>query len=67
VVKFDDLVALAERLLPKLQVEIVPGQRPRSAKQPMVIEKAKQVLGWIPEYDIEAGFKDYIEELKALQ
>ena len=66
VVKFDDLVALAERLLPKLQVEIIPGTKPRSAKQPMVIDKAKQVLGWSPEYDIEAGFKDYIEELKAL-
>jgi UDP-glucose 4-epimerase len=66
VIKFDDLVALAEKLLPKLQVEIVPGTKPRSAKQPMVIEKAKQVLGWSPEYDIEAGFKDYIEELKAL-
>jgi UDP-glucose 4-epimerase len=66
VIKFDDLVATAEKLLPKLQVEIIPGQRPRSAKQPMVIEKAKQVLGWSPEFDIEAGFKDYIEELKAL-
>jgi nucleoside-diphosphate-sugar epimerase len=33
----------------------------------MVIEKAKQVLGWTPEYDIEAGFKDYIQELKSLQ
>lgn len=66
VVKFDDLAALAERLLPKLQVEIVPGTRPRSAKQPMLIDKAKQVLGWAPEYDIEAGFKDYIEELRCL-
>jgi UDP-glucose 4-epimerase len=66
VIKFDDLVATAEKLLPKLQVEIIPGTRPRSAKQPMVIEKAKQVLGWSPEYDIVAGFKDYIEELKAL-
>lgn len=66
VIKFDDLTALAEKLLPKLQVEIIPGAKPRSAKQPMVIEKAKQVLGWAPEYDIEAGFKDYIEELKAL-
>jgi len=67
VVKFDDLVSLAESLLPNLQVEIIPGQRPRSAKQPMVIEKAKHVLGWAPEYNMEAGFKDYIEELKALQ
>jgi nucleoside-diphosphate-sugar epimerase len=66
VIKFDDLVGLAEKLLPKLQVEITPGAKPRSAKQPMVIERAKQVLGWRPEYDIEAGFKDYIEELKAL-
>ena len=66
VIKFDDLVSLAEKMLPKLEVEIIPGQRQRSAKQPMVIEKAKQVLGWTPEYNMEAGFKDYIEELKAL-
>src|SRR5688500_14435042 len=41
VIKFDDLVGLAEKLLPKLQVEIIPGTKPRSAKQPMVIERAK--------------------------
>ena len=66
VVKFDELVATAEKLLPKLQIELVPGKPPRSAKQPMVIAKAKQLLDWQPEYDLEAGFKDYIEELKAL-
>ena len=66
VIKFDDLVATAEKLLPNLQVEMIPGQKPRSAKQPMVITKAKQFLGWEPEYDLERGFKDYIEELKAL-
>jgi nucleoside-diphosphate-sugar epimerase len=66
VVAFNDLVRTAEKLLPKLQVEIIPGTPPRSSKQPMVITKAKQVLGWEAEYDLEAGFKDYIEELKAL-
>ena len=66
VIKFDDLVATAEKLLPKLQVEIIPGAKPRSAKQPMVITKAKEVLGWAPEYDLEAGFKDYIKELEEL-
>jgi nucleoside-diphosphate-sugar epimerase len=65
VVKFEELCTLAEKLLPKLQVELIPGTKPRSAKQPMVIQKAKEVLGWSPEYDMEAGFKDYIEELKA--
>ena len=66
VIKFDDLVATAEKLLPQLQVEITPGTKPRSAKQPMVIAKAKQVLGWEPEYDLENGFKDYIKELREL-
>jgi nucleoside-diphosphate-sugar epimerase len=66
VITFDDLVGTAEKLLPKLQVEIIPGTKPRSSKQPMVISKAKQVLGWEPEYNLAAGFKDYIEELKAL-
>jgi nucleoside-diphosphate-sugar epimerase len=32
----------------------------------MVIQRAKDVLGWQPDFDIEAGFKDYIGELKAL-
>src|SRR6266436_7197156 len=66
VIKFDDLVATAEKLLPNLQVELIPGTRPRSAKQPMVIAKAKQLLGWSPEYNLEAGFTDYIKELKEL-
>jgi nucleoside-diphosphate-sugar epimerase len=43
---------------------MLPGKAPRSAKQPMVIAKAKQLLGWEPEYDLEAGFTDYIKELK---
>jgi len=66
IVTFDDLVGTAEKLLPKLQVEIIPGTKPRSSKQPMVIAKAKQLLGWEPQYNLEAGFKDYIGELKAL-
>jgi nucleoside-diphosphate-sugar epimerase len=66
IVKFDELIATAEKLLPKLQVEIIPGKPPRSAQQPMVITKAKELLGWQPEYDLETGFKDYIEELKGL-
>jgi nucleoside-diphosphate-sugar epimerase len=66
VIKFDDLIATAEKLLPKLQVELIPGKPPRSSKQPMDVTRAKKLLGWQAEYDLEAGFKDYIEELKAL-
>ena len=53
----DELVEIAQKLLPNLQVEMIPGQAPRSAKQPMVITKAKDVLGWTPEFDMEAGFR----------
>jgi nucleoside-diphosphate-sugar epimerase len=45
---------------------MLPGKPPRSSKQPMAIAKAKQVLGWQPEYDLESGFKDYIGELRQL-
>ena len=66
VTKFDDLVATVKKLLPELSVEIIPGVKPNSANQPLVIERAKQVLNWTPKYDLIAGFKDYIEELKSL-
>ncbi|MGH7825184.1 MAG: NAD-dependent epimerase/dehydratase family protein, partial [Candidatus Binatia bacterium] len=66
IVKFDALLSTAEKLLPGLQVEMIPGKPPRSSKQPMDIARAKQLLGWQAEYDLETGFKDYIEELKAL-
>lgn len=66
VVKFDELVATAERLLPNLHVELIPGKAPRSSKQPMAIQKAKQILAWQPEHNLEAGFRDYINELKQL-
>ncbi|MFQ5849380.1 MAG: NAD-dependent epimerase/dehydratase family protein [Candidatus Binatia bacterium] len=66
VVKFDDVVALAKRLLPKLEVEIIPGKPPRSIKQPLVISQAKQLLGWEPQFNMEAGFQDYIQDLKSI-
>lgn len=65
VIKFDELIATAKRLLPKLHVEIIPGKTPRSAKYPMSISRAKQYLGWEPEYTMEMGFQDYIQELKS--
>jgi UDP-glucose 4-epimerase len=65
VTPFDDLIALAKRLLPKLQVEIIPGKPPRSVKQPMVLSRAKEHLGWEPEFDLETGLKDYIQDLRA--
>lgn len=66
IVKFDELIAMAKRLLPKVEVEIIPGKTPRSAKQPLAIARAKEYLGWEPHYPaMEMGLRDYIQELKA--
>ena len=65
VITFDDLVAMVQGLLPKLEVEILPGKPPRSSKQPMVTTRAKEMLGWEPEYSVEDGFKAYIEDMKS--
>jgi nucleoside-diphosphate-sugar epimerase len=66
IVKFEELIAMAKRLLPKLEVEIIPGKPPRSAKQPLAIARAKEYLSWEPHYPaMEMGLRDYIQELKA--
>lgn len=65
VVKFDELINLAKRFAPKLEVEIMPGKAPRSAKQPLDISRAKQHLGWEPSYSMETGFQDYVQDLKS--
>jgi len=67
ITKFDELVGTAERLLPKLQVEIIPGKPPHSVTQPMSSSRAKQFLGWEPQFNMEAGFKDFIQDLQSDQ
>lgn len=67
IVKFDELIGMVQRLRPKLQVEIIPGKPPRSAKQPLSIARAKEYLGWEPHHPtMEMGLQDYIQELKTL-
>ncbi len=67
ITKFDELVGTAEGLLPKLQVEIIPGKPPHSVTQPMSISQAKGSLGWEPQFNMEAGFKDFIQDLQSGQ
>ena len=65
VTTFDELAATAQKLLPKLEVEIVPGKPPANAvSQPLDISRAKEHLGWEPQYDMEKGFQDYISDLE---
>lgn len=66
VTTFQELTETASKLLPKLEVEIIPGNPPANAvSQPLDISRAKEHLGWTPEYDLEKGFADYIQDLRA--
>jgi nucleoside-diphosphate-sugar epimerase len=65
VTPFDDLLAAMRRLFPNLQVEIEPGEAPKSKGQPLVISAAKEQLGWAPQFSLDAGLKDYADDLKA--
>ncbi|MCY4439020.1 MAG: NAD(P)-dependent oxidoreductase, partial [Deltaproteobacteria bacterium] len=67
VTTFDDLVAAAERQFPKLEVEVIPGSPPAvSASSPLDISRAKQYLGWEPQYTMDAAFEDYVQDLRAV-
>ena len=67
VTSFDELVGTIQKLFPKLEVEIIAGQPPAvSAKHPLKIARAKEHLGWEPDYDMETGLREYVEDLKAV-
>ena len=62
---FDQLVATIKNLLPKLSVEIVPGTKPVSRNQHLDIARAREHLGWQPQFTMEQGFEDFIRDLRA--
>jgi UDP-glucose 4-epimerase len=64
VTSFDDLVATVKKVLPKLNVEIVPGTAPSSRTIPLDVSAAEKYLGWTPKFTMEEAFADYAEELK---
>jgi nucleoside-diphosphate-sugar epimerase len=66
VLSFDQLTTVAKKVLPNLTVEVIPGPPPSfEAKQPMDRMRASKLLGWEPQYSMEAAFEDYLQELSA--
>jgi len=65
VTPFEEVVETVKKLVPEVQIEIVPGEPPVSKAQPLDISRAEKYLGWEPAYSLEAAFKDYLEELSA--
>ena len=67
VTTFEELVGEVERLFPKLEVEVMPGKAPDVAVSvPLDISRAKEHLGWEPQYTMSAAFEDYVKDLRAV-
>lgn len=62
---FDEVVGIVKQLLPNLRVEIIPGKPSPSFKQPLDISRAREHLGWEPQFTMEKAFEDYLRELRA--
>lgn len=63
-IAFEELVETARKFFPDLEVEIIPGTAPVSRDRSLDISRAERELGWTPEYTLEQGFGDYIEDLR---
>ncbi len=67
VLTFHELTRAIKGVLPGLAVEMIPGPPPGSpVKQPMDCSRARDVLGWEPQYTMEAAFRDYVADLEDL-
>ena len=65
VLTFDELTRAIRGVLPGLEVEILPGPAPGTqVKQPMDLSRARDVLGWEPQYTMEEAFRDYVADLE---
>ena len=64
VTTFGALVAAVQDIFPELEVEVTPGKPPPvAAGEPLDLSRAKDQLGWEPEYDLAAGLADYLKDL----
>lgn len=63
VTTFEELVTSAQRILPRLQVEILPGERSVDRTDPVDITHARDRLHWQPEFSLDAALEDYLAEL----
>ena len=65
VLTFEELIAAIKRVLPTLEVEILPGSPPPlQVKQPLDCSRARNLLGWEPRYTMEEAFRDFVADLE---
>jgi nucleoside-diphosphate-sugar epimerase len=64
VTSFNDLVTIIKDQLPNLRIDIIPGEPPVNRGAALDITRAKEMLGWEPEFSMADAFADYAADLK---
>lgn len=62
---FEDVLAALGRTAKVGGIEVEAGDPPKSKAHAMDITRAREQLGWSPQYTLADGFADYIEEVRA--
>lgn len=61
---FADVTAAVAKVCNGVQFDVEDGAPGKSRSAPMDISRAAAQLGWRPEFSLEAGFADYLDEMK---
>ncbi len=64
VISFDRLVAAVKSAVPGFRIEITPGKPPVSRETPLDVSRAKNELGWTPQFSLDEAMADYAGELQ---
>lgn len=63
----NDLVSVVKQYFPNIDIEYVVRDKLMPFRGTLSIDKARDLLGYSPQYPVEVGFPKYIEWYKALQ
>jgi UDP-glucose 4-epimerase len=64
VISFDRLVEAVKAAVPGFEIQITPGTPPVSRDTPLDVSRAKNELGWTPEFSLDDAIADYAEDLR---
>jgi nucleoside-diphosphate-sugar epimerase len=64
VTPYAELLETAKLVFPKLRVEMLPGEPPKSKSQPLDISRARESLDWQPQFSLREALSDYADEMR---
>ena len=65
-VHFSQVIDTVRGIVPSLKVEVQPGKPGESHDYAMDIGRARDGLGWAPQFTLKSGIEDYLAELRTI-